>query len=119
ALNALKEALTAVYWYKSDLRSFLTHALSDPALVGRLNWDDYKRNIVSTLVEALSRDEEQNQAALLRLMLDVASMSDFSHLSRLERGAEKAAHAREAVAALNELVAAHGEIVAEQEAAEK
>ena len=31
ALQALREALTHIYWYKSDLRSFLTQCLSDPA----------------------------------------------------------------------------------------
>jgi len=29
AINALKEALTSIYWYKSDLRSFLTNTISD------------------------------------------------------------------------------------------
>jgi hypothetical protein len=51
AILALKEALASVYWYKSDLRSFLLHTLSDASLLARLNWDDYKRNIVSTLVD--------------------------------------------------------------------
>ena len=49
ALLALKEALTHVYWYKSDLRSFLTHCLADPTILSRLNWSDFKRNIVSQL----------------------------------------------------------------------
>ena len=47
ALLALKQALTDVYWYKSDLRSFLTATLSKAELVAQLNWDDYKRNIVA------------------------------------------------------------------------
>jgi hypothetical protein len=52
ALHALKQALTDVYWYKSDLRSFLTATLSKPELVNQLNWDDYKRNIVAAIVES-------------------------------------------------------------------
>ena len=32
ALQSVKEALTHAYWYKSDLRSFLTHAISDAAV---------------------------------------------------------------------------------------
>ena len=58
AIQALKEALTLVYWYKSELRSFLSQSLSDPKVLSRLNWDDYKRNIVATLVDHLSLNEE-------------------------------------------------------------
>jgi hypothetical protein len=39
-LVALKEALTNVYWYKGDLRSFLTSTLSNPSLLASLNWGD-------------------------------------------------------------------------------
>ena len=28
AIHALSEALTNIYWYKSELRSFLTHIIS-------------------------------------------------------------------------------------------
>jgi hypothetical protein len=82
ALLALKEALTHVYWYKPDLRSFLTHCLADPTILSRLNWSDYKRNIVSQLIDVLARNEEVYQRQLLRLMAEVARISDFSHLTR-------------------------------------
>jgi len=49
ALMALKEALTHIYWYKSDLRSFLSHALNEPSLLSRLNWQDYKRTLLSKI----------------------------------------------------------------------
>jgi len=55
AIVALKEALTNLYWYKGDLRSFLTSTLTNPALLSRLNWGDYKRNIVGELIEFLGR----------------------------------------------------------------
>lgn len=118
AVHALKEALTAVYWYKSDLRSFLTHSLSDPALLSRLNWDDYKRNIVATLVDHLASNEDRYQDALLRLMLDVAAVTDFSHLLRLDAGEEKAERARAAIATLNEFLAVHRDLLRDEEAAE-
>src|SRR5438552_3553424 len=44
--------------YKSDLRSFLTATLSKPELVSQLNWDDYKRNFPSALVDRLLRNED-------------------------------------------------------------
>ena len=58
AIQALKEALGLVYWYKSDLRSFLSQCLSDPQVLARLNWNQYKRNIVATLIDHLAAHEE-------------------------------------------------------------
>ncbi len=65
AIHALKEALSTVYWYKSDLRSFLTVALGDPLVVNRLNWEDPKRNVVGNLVDFLAGDEARHQDALI------------------------------------------------------
>ena len=105
ALHALKEALALVYWYKSDLRSFLTQSMADSTIISRLNWEDYKRNIVAKLVDFLSANEEVYQRQLLRLMTDVAGISDFGHLERLDGGKEKADRARSAVRALKGQVA--------------
>jgi hypothetical protein len=104
ALVALKQALTDVYWYKADLRSFLTATLSRPDLLARVNWEDYKRNIVAGVVDALSRNEDAFQADLVRLMHEVARIDDFSHLLRLEDGKAKAKHAEHSVAALRRFV---------------
>jgi hypothetical protein len=104
ALHSLKQALTDVYWYKSDLRSFLTATLSKPELVSQLNWDDYKRNIVGALVDRLSRNEDLYQADLLRLMTEVARIEDFEHLLRLDDGKAKAKKAQHAVLALRKYV---------------
>jgi hypothetical protein len=73
ALHALKEAIALVYWYKSDLRSFLTQSMSDPTILSRLNWLDYKRNIVGELIDFLSKNEsvylcnQRGQTRLKRL----------------------------------------------------
>lgn len=100
ALQALKQALTDVYWYKSDLRSFLTATLSKPELLSAVNWDDYKRNIVGSLVDRLARNQDLFLADLIRLMTAVARVEDFTHLERLEDGKAKATKARQAVMAL-------------------
>lgn len=105
ALHALKEALALAYWYKSDLRSFLTQTLVDSDLVARLNWEDYKRNIVGHLIDYLSRNEDVYQRQLLHLMAEVAKIADFSHLARLEGGVEKETAAKAAGAALREQMA--------------
>ena len=109
ALVALKRALTAIYWYKPDLRGFLDSALDDGNLVARLNWSDYKRNIVARLVDHLAATQPKSREALVGLMTEVARMEDFSHLRRLEDGDRKVAEAEEAVAALREWTKDHQE----------
>lgn len=118
ANQALKEALTLVYWYKSELRSFLSQCLSDPAVLSRLNWEDYKRNIVATLVDHLVMNEEIYQRDLIRLMTDVCEVNDFSHLKKLEDGAKKAKEAAAAVEALRTQLAGYQDIKEEEKKAE-
>lgn len=113
AIVALREALTNVYHYKADLRSFLTNCLSTPALLTILNWGDYKRNIVGTLVDYLESRQDEYQADLLRLMTELTRMTDFSHLERLEGGADKAQKARISVEALRKLTQTHQELFEE------
>ncbi|HET7233693.1 MAG TPA: hypothetical protein VFJ16_27030 [Longimicrobium sp.] len=118
AINALREALTCVYWYKSDLRSFLQNTISDPAILARVNWEDYKRNIVATVVDYLARDQATHQGDLLRLMSEVVNIRDFSHLEKLEDGKAKAQSAKRAVAALDLLTKEHRDLEEEQKQAE-
>ena len=75
AIVALREALTNLYWYKGDLRSFLTSTLTNPALLSRLNWGDYKRNIVGELIGFLDRRQDEYQADLLKLTTEVARVT--------------------------------------------
>src|SRR5258705_9037630 len=119
AIVALKEALTNLYWYKGDLRSFLTSTLTNAALLTRLNWGDYKRNVVGELIGFLERRQDEYQADLLRLMTEVARVDDFSHLERLEGGKDKAATARAAVRALRKLTEAHEALFNEQKQKEE
>ena len=107
AIPALKEALCAVYWYKADLRSFLQQCLANPAILATLNWDSYKRQIVSDLVDHLVQDQEKHLGDLTRLCNEVCEIKTFDHLSQLEGGAQKADRARSAVAQLRTLVQPH------------
>jgi hypothetical protein len=114
AIVALKEALTNLYWYKSDLRSFLESTMANSALPGTLNWQDYKRNIVGDLVNRLQKREDQYQGDLLRLMSEVSRVDDFSHLERLDDGKQKAAVARSSILALRKLTRVHDALFEEQ-----
>ena len=115
ALNALKAALAVIYWYKQDLRSFLTNCMDDATVLASLNWDDYKRNIVDRLVDHLATHESRYQSDLLRLISEVARFDDFGRLKTLDDGERKEADARTAVAALRKQAERHLELVEEQQ----
>ncbi len=119
AINALKEALTNIYWYRSDLRSFIMNTISDTNLLAKLDWNDYKRNIVTLLVNYLARNQDTHQNNLLRLMSEIIKIQDFSHLSRLEDGAKKVKKAKESVNALRTLVKDHFDLVEQQRISEE
>jgi hypothetical protein len=117
ATTALTEALTEIYWYKSDLRSFLTAAVNQPEILSRLNWSDYKRNIVGALVSLMAHSQDQYLDDLIALMVEVARFEDFSHLARLEEGDVKVKRAKAAVEALGKHVAGHQDLLADHQAA--
>jgi len=119
AIVALKEALIHIYWYKSDLRSFLSCTLNDPSLLSRLNWEDYKRNIVASLIDFLVMHEDKYQRQLLSLMREVARVEDFSHLTRLDDGAQKAEKAKSAVAALKRQIGSLDRLLSEEKEIER
>lgn len=119
AVQALREALAVVYWYKSDLRSFLTQCLDDQRVLSRLNWGEYKRNIVGQLIDFLTANEDVYQRQLLKLMTEVAKVEDFSHLARLEDGEGKVAKAKSAVGALRAQMGGLAQLLEEEEAIEK
>jgi len=85
AIVGLKEALCAVYWYKADLRSFLQQCLSNPAVIATLNWDNYKRQIVSDLVDYFTRNQDEHLGDLTRLCHAVCEITGFHHLEQLAR----------------------------------
>ena len=118
AIQALKEALSLVYWYKSDLRSFLSQCLSDSKVLSRLNWSDYKRNIVTTLLGHLTTQEDMYQRDIIRLMSAVCQITDFSHLRKLEDGVSKAKAAEAAVQALRVQLKGHQDVEEEARHAE-
>lgn len=114
AIQALKEALTQIYWYKSDLRSFLTQSLDDPAILARVDWHDHKRNIVTRMVDLLVANQSTHQGVILKLIADVVAINDFSHLLHLENGQEKASNASRAVQGLREQYKSHSSLMDEQ-----
>ena len=107
AIVALKDALCAIYWYKSDLKSFIHSSVSDARILARLNWEDYKRQVVSDLIDTLCANQDNHLADLTRLCTQITELRSFEHLRRLDGGDEKARRAEQAVGQLRQLVEPH------------
>lgn len=115
AIHALKEALSSIYWYKNDLRSFLQYSIGDRQLVASLDWSAYKRQVVSSLIDELCANQDTSLSALTRLCYNVTEMQSFPHLDQLDGGKQKAAKARDAVEQLRQLVESHAEVKRDEE----
>lgn len=99
-LAPLQDALTAIYWYKPDLRTFLDAAVGDRALVARLDFSQVKRQVVRQLVSTMANDQHKYYENLVNLILAVAEVDDPVWLKRVDGGEEKYSDARAAVQTL-------------------
>jgi cell fate (sporulation/competence/biofilm development) regulator YlbF (YheA/YmcA/DUF963 family) len=107
AIQSLKEALCTIYWYKSDLKSFLFNSLGDKSILSSVNWEIYKRQIVSDIIYILTTDQDKYLGDLRRLFHEVCKMENFRHLLDLEDGIKKAERAKTAVNDLRKIVETH------------
>lgn len=121
AISALKDALTAAFWFKRDLYSYAKGAVAgEPTFLAGIDWtspNQYKRDSVSLFVDRLVREQDEHQDVLLNLLVDVATMSDFPQLRRVEDPETKLEAAREAVARLKEVVQPYERTLMERQAA--
>jgi hypothetical protein len=118
-IMALKEALCSVYWYKSELRGFLQLCLSDPTILSSFNWDNYKRQIASDVVDFLVANPDAHLGDLTKICFELCKISDFSHLKPLDDGPQKVEKARGAINQLRQLVEPHQDAKKEQDAISK
>lgn len=114
-IMALKEALCSVYWYKSELRGFLQLCLSNPGILNTFNWQNYKRQIASDVVDYLVANPASHLGDLTKICYELCKLTDFSHLKPLDDGPQKVDKARNAVNQLKQLVEPHQDIKREQD----
>jgi len=106
--NALKDALTAAYWYKSQQKKFIEVCIEDNKhILNTIDWDAYKWAISSEIIDILDNLQNQGLGDLRRLLQNVCQISDFSHLRKLEDGKKKAAEAEVFIERLRIEVAKH------------
>ena len=120
ALIALKEALAAIYWYKKDLRSFITYAIKNSGIVATIDWQNMvKYHAVSELVDRMATRPDLYHDDLLSLFREVANFTDFSHLKRCDDPEQKICKAKEKVAALRAHTKGHLDLIKEKEEVEQ
>jgi hypothetical protein len=120
AIAALKDALTAAFWFKRDLYGYAKAAVGgEPKFLLGIDWtspDQYKRDSVNLFVDRLVRQQDDHQDPLLALMVDVAAMTEFPGLERADDPEPKIAAARAAVARLRAVVQPYERALMEQHA---
>lgn len=67
---------------RSATRGFLQQCLSNPAILATLNWDGYKRQIASDLVDYLVRGEDKHLGDLTKICYELCSITTFTHLKQ-------------------------------------
>ncbi|RUS48258.1 restriction endonuclease [Cohnella sp. AR92] len=115
AIQYLKEALNNIYWYKSDLKSFLVSCINDKSAINNSNWTLYKRQIISDVIDDLMSNQEKHLGDIRRIFYEVSRMENFRHLEHLDDGKRKAERARESVLELRKMIENHDQKIKEEE----
>ena len=100
AILALKEALIYIYWKKDDLKLFIRQTIAHKAIVETIDWSQYKRAIVESIISRMSNRPDIYQDDILSLILAVSDMNDFEHLRDWQDGEMKIKKAKECVESL-------------------
>jgi hypothetical protein len=118
AIAALKDALAAAFWYRGDLYKYAKGAVGGEALfLAGIDWrEQYKRDSVDAFVDRLVHHQDEYQHLLIALMVDVAAMTGFPALERVDDPKPKIEAAKEAVARLRAVVEPYEKELIEQQA---
>jgi len=101
AIQALKEALTNIYWTKKDLRGFIYHTIEEKAIISTIDWgNNQKRESVYQLIDRMTNRLDIYNDDLLRLFDSVMHFNDFSHLKQWDDYETKIKKAEQSVKAL-------------------
>lgn len=109
-IQALKEALRNIYWYKDDLRLFFLACELPDNMITKQGWHDsqeYKVRIAGKVLDELILMGEAGLGYMRRIIQGILDIRNFDYLRNLEDGAAKVSAARKSVEVLRELVLKH------------
>jgi hypothetical protein len=109
AWDALLEALSVFYWYRRDFEGFLRGELANhPELLIRLNFEEPKRQVATTLVTSMRGNEAKYRDVAIDLLVRLSEFDPgFAHLARLDEGTAKVAVAKSAHEQVLEVIGQH------------
>ncbi|MGL4368029.1 MAG: hypothetical protein ACRCTQ_07125 [Brevinemataceae bacterium] len=119
AILSLKEALAVIYWKKENLQDFIKISIEHNAIVGTLNWDGTKRQIVRELIDRMLSRQDIYKTDLLNLLLAVTDFDDFEKLKFWDEDGSKTKKAKDAVLNLRKHTIGYIEKTKEQNEAEQ
>jgi hypothetical protein len=105
-ISAMKDAGVKVFWTKSDLRSMLTIAGVDQALINAQDWERYKYHILSPIVDTLNCSDD-GIGPLRRILHETLRYKKCDHLLRFNDGKKLKREAENALEHLRALVKEH------------
>lgn len=89
--------------------------MSNPTLVGSFNWNNYKWQIASDVVDYFVARQDSHLGDLTKLCYELCNFTDFSHLQQADDAPQKIERARVAVQRLKQLVEPHQDLKKEQD----
>jgi len=101
AIQALKEALTHIYWKKQDLRSYVYHTVDNKLFISTIDWDNNKKaESAAILIDRMIERPDLFEKDLLKLFDVTLHFNDFTHLKQWEDSDIKIKRAKDAVESL-------------------
>jgi len=109
-IQALKEVLRNIYWYKDDLRLFFLACELPNNIIIKQGWHDpqeYKVLIAGKVLNELVSMGEAGLGHMRHMIQQVINIRSFDHLRQLEDWEDKISAARKSVEALRKLILKH------------
>jgi len=119
AIQALKEALTHIYWKKQDLRSFVYHTVENKLFISTIDWvNNRKAESAGILVDRMVERPDLYEKDLFQLFDVTMHFNDFTHLKQWEDSEKMIRRAKDAVEALRKHAEGYFKLKEEKEKVE-
>jgi len=105
-LTALKDAIINVFWKKTDVKALFRRCDVPGDLIARQDWEGYKINIVSPVVDTLN-GASQGLGPLRRILQETLQYKDGKHLAWLPDAQKRIHEAERSLEHLRLLVKDH------------
>jgi hypothetical protein len=115
AINALKDALTHIYWTKDDLKRYVYNTITNKAIVDTIDWANLKKyESASVLIDRMCARQDFYREDLFALFEQTVNFNDLSHLKRWDDPDIKIQRAKDSIDALRKQAKGYFDVVEEK-----